>query len=111
MWLAVDDWPYHEVIFISASPLRGFFFECPKKPGLPFPRQDILETIGELVGFWLPNLHLRITSRPEVDIRAALEPLTSHPVSLHDEGGRRPDIIDYIVFVVHTDPRMWCCTV
>ena len=80
--------------------------ECPNKPGMPSPREEILGTIGELVGFQLPNLHLCITSRPEVDIRAALEPLTSHPVSLHDEGGQRQDIIDYIVSVVHTDPRV-----
>jgi hypothetical protein len=80
--------------------------ECPNKPGMPSPREEILETIGEFVGFQLPNLHLCITSRPEVDICAALEPLTSHPVSLHDEGGHRQDIIDYIVAVVQTDPRM-----
>lgn len=80
--------------------------ECPNQPGMPSPREEILETIGGFVGFQLPNLHLCITSRPEVDIRAALEPLTSHPVSFHDEGGHRQDIIDYIVSIVHTDPRM-----
>jgi hypothetical protein len=51
--------------------------ECPNKPGMPSPREEILGVIQELVGFHLPNLHLCIISRPEVDIRAALEPLTS----------------------------------
>ena len=56
----------------------------------------------ELVGLHLQNLHICVTSRPEVDI-AALGPLASHSVSLHDEIGQRNDIADYIKFVVHSD--------
>ena len=80
--------------------------ECPNKPGMPSPREEILKVIEELVGLCLPNLRLCITSRPEADIRNALEPLTSHPVSLHEERGQREDIIDYIKSVVRSDPRM-----
>jgi hypothetical protein len=80
--------------------------ECPNKPGMPSPREEILGVIKELVGFHLPNLHLCIISRPEVDIRTALEPLTSYLISLHDEVGQRQDIIDYIVSIVRSDPRM-----
>jgi hypothetical protein len=80
--------------------------ECPNKPGMPSPREEILKVIEELVGLCLPNLRLCITSRPEADIRNALEPLTSHPVSLHEECGQREDIIDYIKSVVRSDPGM-----
>lgn len=80
--------------------------ECPNKPGMPSPREEVLKVVEELVGLRLPNLRLCITSRLEVDIRNALGPLTSHPVSLHEECGQRKDIIDYIQSVVHSDPRM-----
>jgi hypothetical protein len=80
--------------------------ESPNKPGLLSSREEILMTIGELVSFRLPSLHLCITSRLQADIRTALEPLTPHPVSLHDESGQRQDIINYIGYVVHSDPRM-----
>ena len=80
--------------------------ECPNKPGMPSPREEILKVIEELVGLCLPNLRLCITSRPEADIRNALEPLTSHPVSLHEERGQREEIVDYIKSVVRSDPGM-----
>jgi hypothetical protein len=47
-----------------------------------------------------------VTSRPEADILEALEPLASHTVSLHDEDGQKQDIIDYVIFVVHSDRKM-----
>lgn len=80
--------------------------ECPDTPGMPSPREEILKVIEELVGLRLPSLRLCITSRPEVDIRNALGPLTSHPVSLHEECGQRKDIIDYIKVVVRSDSGM-----
>ena len=80
--------------------------ECPNKPGMPSPREEVLKVIEQLVGLRLPSLRLCITSRPEVDICNALGPLTSHPVSLHEECGQRKDIIDYIKSVVRSDPRM-----
>jgi hypothetical protein len=80
--------------------------ECPNKPGMPSPREEVLKVIEQLVGLHLPSLRLCITSRSEADIRSALVPLTSHPVSLHEECGQRKDIIDYIKSVVRSDPRM-----
>lgn len=80
--------------------------ECPNKPGMPSPREEVLKAIQQLVGLRLPSLRLCITSRLEVDIRSALGPLTSHPVSLHEECGQRKDIIEYIKFAVYSDPRM-----
>jgi hypothetical protein len=64
--------------------------------------------VEELVGLDLSNLRLCVTSRPEVDIRIVLEPLTSPPsrISLHDELGQKQDIIDYIDSVVRSDRKM-----
>ena len=79
--------------------------ECPDTSGLQSSRENVLALIQELVGLKLPNLRLCITSRPEVDIRNVLEPLTSisSRVSLHDEDGQKEDIADYIRFIVNSD--------
>ena len=52
----------------------------------------ILQLVKELVDLSLPDLHICVTSRPEIDIRNVLEPLTSRRVSLHDQSGQRQDI-------------------
>ena len=80
--------------------------ECPNTFGLPRPRKLVLDLVKELVGLSLPNLHLCVTSRPEIDIRTALEPLTSRQVSLHDQTGQKKDIFDYVRSVVRSDARM-----
>jgi hypothetical protein len=80
--------------------------ESPNKPGLPSPREKVLRLVEELVDLGHPDIRVCITSRPEVDIRMALEPLASHAVSLHDEIGQRSDIIDYIKSVVESDANM-----
>jgi hypothetical protein len=80
--------------------------ESPNKPGIPSPREKVLQFMKELVDLQHPDIRVCITSRPEVDIRTALEPLASHAVSLHDEGGQRSDIIDYIKSVVESDANM-----
>jgi hypothetical protein len=59
-----------------------------------------------LVGLNLSNLHLYVASRPEIDIRKALEPLGPLQISLHDEVGQRDDIIKYIESVVYSDRKM-----
>ena len=80
--------------------------ECPNFPGRPSAREEVVEFIEKLVNLELPNVHLCVASRPEVDIRIILEPLTSLRISLHDENGQKKDIIDYIKSVVHSDKRM-----
>jgi hypothetical protein len=80
--------------------------ECPNTFGMPSPRELVLSLVKELVELSLPNLHICITSRPEIDIRTALEPLTSLQVSLHDETGQKKDIVEYVTSVVHSDTRM-----
>ena len=80
--------------------------ECPNFPGRPSARDEVLELIEELVELELPNLHLCVASRPEIDIRTVLEPLTTLKISLHDESGQKEDIIKYIKAVVRSDRRM-----
>jgi len=80
--------------------------ECPNVSGTPSARDDVLELVEELVGLNLPNVHLCVTSRPEVDIRRVLEPLMPLQISLHDERGQKEDIIKYIKAMVHSDKSM-----
>ncbi len=80
--------------------------ECPNLLGRPSPREEVLELIGELVDLELPNLHLCVASRPEADIRVALEPLTTLKISLHDEAGQKEDIVEYIKSAVYSDRNM-----
>ena len=80
--------------------------ECPNFPGMPSARGEVLDLIEELVDMKLPNVHLCVASRPEIDIRVVLEPLTSLKTSLHDEIGQKEDIIAYIKSIVHSDWSM-----
>ena len=81
--------------------------ESPNSSGTPSSlassRAQVLGLVKELVGLHLQNLRVCVTSRPEADIQAALGPLASHSVSLHDEIGQKNDIADYIKSVVHSD--------
>jgi hypothetical protein len=80
--------------------------ESPNNPGIPSPREKVLQLVKELVDVRHPDIRVCITSRPEVDIRTILEPLSSHAVSLHDERGQRSDIVNYIKSVVESDANM-----
>jgi hypothetical protein len=79
--------------------------ECPKTSAIPPPREEVLEFVDELVGLRLPNLHICVTSRPEPDIQAVLKPLSTRPVSLHDETGQQDDIANYVASIVASDRR------
>jgi len=80
--------------------------ECPSTSSLSSPREKLLSFLEDLVEAQLPNLRICVTSRPEVDIKAILEPLAFHSVSLHDESGQKNDIIKYIKSIVDTNPNM-----
>jgi hypothetical protein len=80
--------------------------ECPNDSGIPSSREKVLTTVKELVQLRYSHLRLCVTSRPEYDIRTTLEPLATQQVSLHDEGGQKQDINDYITFIVHSDGKM-----
>ena len=85
--------------------------ECPDCSGLPPPRAEVLQLVKELVDLRLRGLHICATSRPEVDIRAVLEPLAFRSISLHDESGQKADIADYVRNIVNsslsTAMRRW----
>jgi hypothetical protein len=79
--------------------------ECPDTSGMPSSREQVLDLVKELVELSSPNLRLCVTSRPETDIRRALEPLTSFRVSLHEQNGQKQDIVKYVTSVVQSDAK------
>jgi len=85
--------------------------ECPNDSGTPSARERVLKFVRDLFRSNHPNLFVCITSRPEQDISATLNPLTSTStlVSLHDEVGQRQDINNYVRSFVQTDAsiRRW----
>jgi len=80
--------------------------ECPLRSSVGSPREEVVGFINELVGLQLPNVHICVTSRPEVDIQAILGPLAPHAISLHNQSGQKQDIADYVRSFVETDRRM-----
>ena len=99
--------PGQRPIFIILDALD----ECPDCSGFPPPRSEVLQLIKDLVDLGLRGLYICATSRPEVDIRAALEPLAFRSVSLHDEVGQKADIAEYVRSAVNSSPstsmRRW----
>jgi hypothetical protein len=85
--------------------------EGPSTSSLSSPREDVLSFLEELVEAQVQNLRICVTSRPEVDIKPVLEPLTFRSISLHDEGGQKKDIENYIRSVVNANKKMrkWTC--
>jgi hypothetical protein len=77
--------------------------ESPDTSGIPSARERVLQLLKELVDLRLPNLHICVTSRPEIDIRNVIVPLTSLRVSLHDQSGQKQDIADYVRSVVYSN--------
>ena len=76
--------------------------ECPNPSVIRSPRAEVLSIIKDLVEAQIPNLRMCVTSRPELDIKKVLNPLIFRSVSLHDEGGQKKDIEDYIKSVINT---------
>jgi hypothetical protein len=77
--------------------------ESPNTSGIPSPRERVLQLVKELNELHLPDLRMCVTSRPEIDIRDVLEPLTSCRVSLHDQSGQKKDIVEYVKSVVYSN--------
>jgi hypothetical protein len=80
--------------------------ECPNISGRPTPRAVVLKFLKTLVDLRVPNLHVCVTSRPEIDIKTVLEPLVYSAVSLHDESGQKKDIFNYVNTAVYSDETM-----
>ena len=80
--------------------------ECPNTSALPSPREKVLSLVEELINLEISNLlRICVTSRPEMDIKNVLDPLTSHSVSLHDERGQMQAIDSYIRSVINMHPK------
>jgi hypothetical protein len=94
--------PGHGKVYMIVDALD----ESPNKPGIPSPREKVLQLIKELINLRHPDIRVCVTSRPEVDIRTVLEPLASHDVSLHDQAGQRSDIVNYVKSVVDSDANL-----
>ena len=94
--------PNQDPVFLIIDALD----ECPDNTGLPSSREQVLDLIQHLVGLCQNNLHICVTSRPEIDIRSTLEPLTSLCVSLHEQTGQKKDIVEYVSSVVSSDSKM-----
>jgi hypothetical protein len=94
--------PTHRPIYLIIDALD----ECPNNSGLPTAREEVLSFVQDLVGLHLPNVHICVTSRPEIDIRTTLESLTSLSISLHNQSGQTKDIMDYVSSVVGSDKMM-----
>jgi hypothetical protein len=80
--------------------------ECPPTHGTLSTRKEILGLIDELVNLKLPNVYFCVASRPEIDIRNAIEPLKPLQISLHDEDGQKNDIMKYIKSIIYSDRNM-----
>jgi hypothetical protein len=77
--------------------------ECPNSSGTPTARGKVLELIKELVGLELPDVHICVASRPEIDIQKVLASLNTLQISVHNESGQEADIIAYIKSVVKSN--------
>jgi hypothetical protein len=99
--------PYQPPIYLILDALD----ECPDTPGIPSPREEVLQLMSELVQLRLSNFHICITSRPHPDIKHVFEHLSPLRVSIHDENGQREDIMDYVRSVVYSNSerimRIW----
>jgi hypothetical protein len=81
--------------------------ECPDL-GMPTPREAVLNLVKDLVRLHLqvPNLHIFVTSRPEVDIQTRLKPLAISAISLQEESRQKIVISHYVSSVVSSDEQM-----
>ena len=82
--------------------------ECPDDSGWPkTPREEVLNFVRDLVGVHLPNLRICVTSRPEINIKSILNPLTIYAISLHDQSKQQKGIADYVSTIVNSDRKMY----
>lgn len=80
--------------------------ECPNTADLLSSREKVLMFFEDLIDSKLPNLRVCVTSRPEADIKLALQPLAFRSVSIHDESGQMKDIENYIKSAVNSHKKM-----
>ncbi|KAI0266891.1 hypothetical protein BGY98DRAFT_1102427 [Russula aff. rugulosa BPL654] len=76
--------------------------ESPVTSEIPSARERVLQLLKELSTLAF-QIFIYVHEPPEIDIRNAIEPLTSLRVSLHDETGQKEDIADYVRSIVYSD--------
>ena len=79
--------------------------ECSSTSHMPSHREKALVLVEKLTESQIPNLRICVTSRPEIDIKVVLQPLSFRSISLQDEVGQMEDIERYIKSVVERDPK------
>ena len=98
-----------EMVLVSAQQpiflVMDALDECPDD-GMPAPREEVLRLVKVLVNLQLRNLHICVTSRPEIDIQTKLKPLAVNAISLHDERRQRFVIANYVSSAVSSDEHM-----
>ena len=83
--------------------------ECTDTPGIQSSQEAILDIVNDLAHLSHlrhPNLHLCVSSHPEIDVEAKLLPLAVIPVSLHGQSGRKRDIANYVGSVMSSDESL-----
>lgn len=100
-------YPGQAPVFIVVDALD----EAPDSPSPDYPpwvtpRQSVLGIVKGLIELKLQNLHLCLTSRPELDIQLVLDPLEPVSVRLHTQDGQLDDIARYVESVISSDIRM-----
>jgi hypothetical protein len=93
--------PGHAPVYVIVDALD----QCPNTSAVRSPRAKVLNLIQEFIESQFPNLRICVTSRPETDIKDVLDALTFRSVPLHDEGGQKRDIKEYIKSVIYTHPK------
>ncbi|EMD33427.1 hypothetical protein CERSUDRAFT_142402, partial [Gelatoporia subvermispora B] len=88
----------HDYLYIIIDALD----ECPDS-SLHSKRRDVLTFIREMVEWRYQNVHICVTSRPEQDIREAVESLSHRSISLHAESGQSDEISSYVRSVIESD--------
>jgi len=79
--------------------------ECPDS-GMPAPREAVLNFVADLVRLQLPNLHICVTSRQEIDIQTKLRPLAVNTIPLHEASTQKMVIAHYVSSIVYSDEYM-----
>ncbi|KAI0272278.1 hypothetical protein BC834DRAFT_340830 [Gloeopeniophorella convolvens] len=79
--------------------------ECPSS-GMQPSCGAILSFLNEIIESRFPDVHICVTSRPEVDIREVLECPTSFRISLEGEIGQERAIVSYVESSIELHPRM-----
>jgi hypothetical protein len=98
------------VVELSGQPIfiiTDALDECPITTETPSAR-EVLNFVEDFIKSNHSNLFICTTSRPEQDIQAVLNPLTSasRRVSLQEEAGQRGDSMGYVHSFVHADRAM-----